>query len=141
MASTKQTSKNKTQNSKIDSIKSFIEDVTENVIEGATVVTETIKDTSTKAFVASSEFVEEASQRINNYTDKVSLHKEEKSILDRQNEIIHSFGEKTLNHYLKNDSVHKNFLTTKNVTELVNEYKGNLKNLTSIEKKLKKLNS
>ena len=141
MATKKQTSKNNKSGSTLDSLKNFIENVTDNVIEGATLVSEKIKDNSAKAFVAGSELVDEASQRIHDYSDKVSLQKEEKNITVRQSEIIFEFGEKTLNQYLKKDSVQKAFLTTKAVQDLVTEYNGNLKNLNSIEKKLKKLNS
>ena len=141
MATKKQTSKNNKSGSTLDSLKNFIENVTDNVIEGATLVSEKIKDNSAKAFVAGSELVDEASQRIHDYSDKVSLQKEEKKITERQSEIVYSFGEKTLNQYLSKDNVQKAFLTTKAVQELVTEYNGNLKNLNSIEKKLKKLNS
>lgn len=125
--------------SAFDSIKNFIGNVTDNVIEGTAVVTEKIKDSSAKAYVASAEIVEEANQRIHSYTDKMSLQKEEKNIEERQQEIIFNFGEKTLKHYIKTDTVHKPFLTTIQINSLVDEYKGNVKNLVSIEKKLKKL--
>ena len=131
---------NKKSVSKIDSIKKFFGSVTENVIEGATLVTETIKDNSAKAYVASTELVEEANQRIHLYTDKISLEKEEKNIIKRQKEIFGEFGEKSLSHYVKNESLHKAFLNTKSISELVDEFKGNQKNLNSISKKLKQLN-
>lgn len=141
MAKKKQTTTTKKSVSKLDSLKSFIENVTDNVIEGATLVSEKIKDNSAKVYVAGSELVEEANQRIHDYSDKVSLQKEEKKILERQEELTYLFGEKTLNQYLTKDSVQKAFLTTKVMQEIVEEYKGNNKNLNAIERKLKKLNA
>lgn len=141
----KKTSDKKTSDKKsisaLDSIKNFIGNVTDNVIEGTAVVTEKLKDSSAKAYVASSEIVEEANQRIHLYTDKISLQKEEKIITERQQEIIMSFGTKSLSHYVKTDTLHKPFLTGNEIAPLVEEYKGNIKNLISIEKKLKKLNN
>ncbi|WP_366186833.1 hypothetical protein [Flavobacterium ovatum] len=139
MANKKTSDKKST--STFDSIKNFIDNVTENVIEGTAVVTEKIKDSSAKAYVASAELAEEANQRIHLYTDKVSLQKEEKSILERQKAVIFEFGEKSLTHYIKTDTLHKPFLNTSEVSTLIEEYRGNLKNLISIEKKLKKLNN
>ncbi|SDZ94405.1 hypothetical protein SAMN05443667_101381 [Flavobacterium gillisiae] len=139
MANKKTSDKKST--SAFDSIKNFIENVTENVIEGTTVVTDKIKDSSAKAYVASAELAEEASQRIHLYTDKVSLQKEEKSIIERQKEITVDFGGKSLAHYIKTDTLHKPFLNTAEIATLVEEYKGNQKNLISIEKKIKKLNN
>jgi hypothetical protein len=139
MANKKTSDKKST--SAFDSLKNFIGTVTENVIEGTAVVTEKIKDSSAKAYVASAELAEEASQRIHLYTDKVSLQKEEKSIQERQKEIIFEFGEKTLIHYIKTDTLHKPFLNTTEVGALVEEFKANQKNLISIEKKIKKLNN
>lgn len=139
MANKKTSDKKST--SAFDSIKNFIENVTENVIEGTAVVTDKIKDSSAKAYVASAELAEEANQRIHLYTDKVSLQKEEKIIIERQKEITLDFGEKSLAHYVKTDTLHKPFLTGNEIASLVEEYKGNVKNLFSIEKKLKKLNS
>lgn len=127
--------------SAFDSLKNFIGNVTDNVIEGTAVVTDKIKDSSAKAYVASAELAEEASQRIHLYTDKVSLQKEEKSIQERQKEITFEFGEKSLAHYIKTDTLHKPFLNTTEVASLVEEFKANQKNIVSIEKKLKKLNN
>lgn len=141
MAKKKQTTTNKKTVSKLDTIKSFFGNVTDNVIEGATLVTEKIKDNSAKVYVVGSELVEEANQRIHDYSDKVSLQKEESKIQERQHELTLLFGEKTLNQYLTKDSVQKAFLTTKSMQELVEEFKGNKKNLVAIEKKLKKLNA
>ncbi|MCW2119110.1 hypothetical protein [Flavobacterium sp. 7A] len=139
MATKKNSDKNTT--SAFDTLKNFIGNVTDNVIEGTAVVTDKIKDSSAKAYVASTELVEDANQRIHSYTDKISLQKEEKSIIERQKEITADFGERTINQYIKTDTLHKPFLTTAEMTELVEEYKGNKKNLNSITKKLKKLNS
>jgi hypothetical protein len=139
MANKKNSEKKST--SAFDSIKNFLGNVTDNVIEGTAVVTEKIKDSSAKAYVASTEIVEEANQRIHSYTDKISLQKEEKNIEERQQEIIFAFGEKTLKQYIKTDTVHKPFLTSTEMTILVDEFKGNEKNLLSIAKKLKKLNN
>lgn len=130
-----------TSSSPLKSIKNFFENVTENVIEGATLVSEKIKDNSAKAYVAGSELVEEANEKIHNYSDKVSIEKEQKRLNTRQISLSNQFGATTLAHYLKNDSLHKTFLNQKAIENLVNEYKANHKDLVSLEKKLKKLNA
>ncbi|WP_339888320.1 hypothetical protein [uncultured Flavobacterium sp.] len=138
MAAKKDTSKKST--STLDTLKNFFENVTENVKEGATLVTEKIKDNSAKVYVASAELVEEANEKIHQYSDKVSLQKEQKRIEARQTEIVSEFGAITLSHYIKSGNLHKAFLTNKSVEDVVNEYKSNEKVLIAIEKKIKKLN-
>lgn len=126
--------------STIDSLKNFFGNVAENVKEGATLVTESIKDNSAKAYVAGSELVEEANEKIHQYSDKISLQKEQKNIETRQTEIVSEFGAITLEHYIKSGNLHKAFLTNKSVEDMVNEYKSNEKILVAIAKKIKKLN-
>lgn len=139
MATKKNTAKQEVKASPLASIKNFFETVSENVIEGATLVTEKIKDNSAKAYVAGSELVEEANEKIHNYTDKISLEKEQKRIEGRQVSISNEFGKLTLAHYLKNDSLHKAFLNQKGIESLVEEHKANQKELNAIAKKLKNI--
>ena len=120
-------------------LKKLIDNVTENVIEGATFVGEKVAETSAKAFVASSELVSETSEKIHEYTEKQTLQKEEKKIRNRQKEIISEFGEQTLKHYLMNDSLHKSFLTTKAISTLVEEYKTNESKSEVLTEEIKKL--
>lgn len=141
MATKKNTSKEVTKTSPLKSIKSFFETVSENVIEGASIVTEKIKDNSAKAYVAGSELVEETNEKIHKYTDKISLEKEQKRLENRQEKISNEFGKITLAHYLKNDSLHKAFLNQKGIESLVTAYKANEKELVAIDKKLKKINT
>jgi uncharacterized membrane protein YgaE (UPF0421/DUF939 family) len=138
---TKKNTTQKKEGNPLDTIRNFFETVTENVIDGATIVSEKIKDNSAKAYVASTELVEDINEKIHLYTDKVSLQKEQTKIQDRQAVLTNAFGALSLQHYLKNDSLHKSFLTTKAVSTLVDEFKANEKNLNTIEKKLNKLNS
>ena len=126
--------------STIDSLKNFFGNVAENVKEGATLVTESIKDNSAKAYVAGSELVEEANEKIHQYSDKISLQKEQKNIETRQTEIVSEFGAITITHYIESGNLHKAFLTNKSVEDMVNEYKSNEKILVAIAKKIKKLN-
>ncbi|WP_372754815.1 hypothetical protein [Mariniflexile sp.] len=127
-------------------LKSLIENVTENVAEGATYVaegasfvTEKFKETTAKAYVASAELVEEANEKIHHFTDKQALNKEKHKLEAAQETLTFKFGELTLAHYLKNDSLHKTFLNTKAIDNLVLEYKANQKLLLKVEKQLIKL--
>ncbi len=140
MATKKNKTENKVTSSKIDSLKSILGNVAENVIEGATLVTEKIKGKSAEVYVAGTELVEDANEKIHQFSDRVFLQKEHKRIENRQKEIVAKFGEETLRHYIKNESLHKAFLTTKIVDDLVNEHKLNNKNLIAIERKIKKIN-
>jgi hypothetical protein len=135
------TKKSNKEISSLDKLKNLFGTVKENVIEGATVVTDKIKEKSAEVYVAGSELVEDANDRIHMFTDKVSLQREQKTIESRQKEIHAKFGKIALTHYAKNDSLHKAFLTTKTVDDLVNEFKTNVKDLNSITKKLKKINA
>ncbi len=123
----------------LENVAEKLEDVSENVAEGATFVTEKVKETTAKAYVAGSELVEEANEKIHQFTDKQSLLKEKHRIEDAQANLTSKFGEITLQHYLKNESLHRTFLNTKAVSNLVLEYKANEKLLISVEKELKKL--
>ena len=117
--------------------KKLLDNVTENVKEGASFVGDKVAETSAKAYVASSELVSETSDKIHDFTEKQTLHKEESKIEKRQIEIKHQFGIIAFDHYLKNDSLHKPFLTSKNVEDLVNEFKANEKRMKAIAKELK----
>lgn len=139
MANKKKTPKQVEKTSALSTIKNFFETVSENVLEGATLVTEKIKDNSAKAYVAGSELVEEANERIHKYTDKISLEKEQKRLESQQLMLSNKFGALTLAHYLKNDSLRKTFLGQKSIDSIVEEYKANQQDLIAIEKKLKKL--
>ena len=127
-------------------LQKLIDNVTENVIEGATLVGEKVTEvgekvaeTSAKAYVAGSELVSEASEKIHDFTEKQALQKEQRGLLDRQDVLNFEFGKVTLEHYLKNDSLHKAFLTTKVVSSLVEEYQANEKRLKVVAKAIKKL--
>ena len=141
MAAKKSTKKNNDSTSTVDKLKSFFESVTENVKEGASIVSEKIKDNSAKAYVASAELVEEANEKIHVYTDKISLQSELKKLETRQIEISNEFGALTLEHYVEIGTLHKAFLSKKAIEDLVNEYKFNNKDIISITKKIKKLNN
>ncbi len=119
-------------------IKRLVDDVTENVKEGATFVGKKVAETSAKAFVASSDLVAETSEKIHEFTEKQAFQKTEKKVRDRQEELKFIFGELTLAHYLANDSLHKTFLTTKAVKDVVDEFKKNEKQLIEIAKEIKR---
>ncbi len=136
---TKEKSKKSFFKSLIENVTGKIEDVSENVAEGASFVSEKVKETTAKAYVAGAEFVEETNEKIHQFTDKQSLLKEKKRLEEEQAELTSNFGEITLMHYLKNDSLHKTFLNTKAVNDLVLEYKASDKQLISVKKALKKL--
>jgi hypothetical protein len=127
------------KNQKKGFISKFFGNVAENVIEGATLVGEKVAETSAKAYVASTELVSETSEKIHDFTEKQELHREEKKLNERQQTLKFSFGEVTLAHYLKNDSLHKTFLTTNAVSEIVDEYNSNQKRLKAIDKEIKKI--
>ncbi len=127
--------------SNLDKMKNFFGTVTENVIEGATIVTEAIKDNSAKAYVASAEIVEDANDKIHTYSDKILLQKEIKNMESRQVQLMNEFGAITIEHYVNSDSLHKAFLTTKAVSTIVEEYKENKSKIVLIEKKLKKISN
>lgn len=133
------TKKKDTSEKKKNIFQRVLGEVADNVKEGATFVGEKVAETSAKAYVASTEFVADTSDKIHDFTEKQGLHKEEKQIHERQQTIKFAFGEQTLAHYLKNGSLHKQFLTTQAVNDLVEEFKSNEKRLKSIDKEIKKL--
>ncbi len=130
---------NKTKKTKPNFFQKLIGNVAENVKEGALLVGEKVTETSAKAYVASTELVTETSEKIHEYTEKQTLLKEEKIILEQQQQLKLSFGDISLNHYLINDSLHKSFLTTKAVKVLVEKYKSNEKRIVAIHKEIKKI--
>ena len=113
--------------------------VAENVKEGASFVGEKVAETSAKAYEAGTELVHETSDKIHDFTEKQSLQKEEDKIEDRQKTLKYAFGELTLTHYLEADSLHKAFLSTKPVEEIVSEYKANQKRMRAIRKEMKEI--
>ncbi|PIE49628.1 MAG: hypothetical protein CSA39_01660 [Flavobacteriales bacterium] len=137
---------NKDKQEKKGFFKKIIDDVSENIKEGASFLGskaaeagEKVAETSAKAYVASSEFVSETSDKIHDYTEKQTLQKKEAKLEKRQVELSNKFGKITLKHYLKNDSLHKPFLTSKVVVEVIEEYKANEKEIKSIKRKIKQL--
>ena len=139
-------STNKKTTEKKGFFKKLFDNVTENVKEGASFVGEKVADvgekvaeTSAKAYVASSELVSETSEKIHDFTEKQTLHKEEGKLEKRQIELKHNFGVIAFDNYLKNDSLHKPFLTSKKVEEIVNEFKANEKRMKVITKELKQI--
>ncbi len=124
----------------------LFKNVTENVGEGANLVGEKVAEvgekvaeTSAKAYVAGSELVTETSDKIHDFTERQALQKEENKVVERQNELKFEFGQLTLDHYLKNDSLRRTFLTTKAVEAIVEEFQANKKRMKSIAKAIKKL--
>ncbi len=123
----------------IDNVSEKLDHVTENVVEGASFVTEKVKETTAKAYVAGTELVEDANEKIHQFTDKQSLNKEKHKLEEAQEELKHSFGSLTLENYLKNDNLNKSFLTTKKVQDVVEAYKENSIQLIKIKKAIKNL--
>ena len=131
-------STNKKTTEKKGFFKKLFDNVTENVKEGASFVGEKVADvgekvaeTSAKAYVASSELVSETSEKIHDFTEKQTLHKEEGKLEKRQIELKHNFGVIAFDHYLKNDSLHKPFLTSKKVEEIVKAKEKRMKDSTT----------
>lgn len=123
----------------IDNVTETLDHVTENVVEGASFVTEKVKETTAKAYVASTELVEDANEKIHQFTDKQSLNKELHKLEEAQEELKHTFGALALENYLKKDNLNKAFLTTKKVNNVVEAYKENSKELLKIKKAIKTL--
>ena len=98
-----------------------------------------MKETTAKAYVAGTELVEDANEKIHQFTDKQSLNKEKHKLEEAQEELKHSFGALTLENYLKNDNLNKSFLTTKKVQDVVKAYKENSVQLIKIKKAIKNL--
>ena len=119
--------------------KKLLDNVTGNVKEGASFVGEKVAETSAKAYVAGSELVSETSEKIHDFTEKQTLHKEEHKLEAKQVQLKHKFGVIAFDHYLKNDSLHKPFLTSQPVIEIVEEFKVNESRMKTITKELKKL--
>lgn len=119
--------------------KGIFNKIIDNITEGASVVGEKVKESTAKVYVAGSEIVSDTSDKIHQFTEKQNLQKEEKDFIKDQEELTYLFGKLTLEHYLKNDSLHKSFLTTKAVSEIVDSFKANEKKLKSIRKELKTL--
>jgi|GEM_PF-5484947 len=131
-------------------LKKFIDEVTTNVKEGASLVGEKVAEgalfvgekvaeTSAKAYVAGSDLVAETSDKIHDFTDKQMLNKEEHKLEARQKELKDKFGDLSLGHYLKNESLHKPFLTSQPISEIIDEFKANEKRMKVIIKEIKKL--
>lgn len=119
--------------------KGFFKSFVDNVKEGATFVGEKVAETSAKAYVASTELASEASEKIHDYTEKQTLHKEEHKIEARQIAIKHQFGVVAFDHYIETETLHKPFLTSEPVNVLVEEYKSNIARLEAITIELKEL--
>lgn len=119
--------------------KKLIDDVSSNVKEGASFIGEKVAETSAKAYVAGSELVSETSEKIHEFTEKQTLHKEEDKIEKRQAKIKHEFGIIAFDHYVENGTLHKPFLTSAPIQSLVDEYTANSTRLAEITKELKTL--
>lgn len=105
--------------------KKFIDDVTTNVKEGAAFVGDKVAETSAKAYVAGSELVSETSDKIHDFTEKQTLHKEEEKIAARQIKIKQEFGVMAFDQYLETKALEETFLNTDAVQNLWNEFKKN----------------
>lgn len=119
--------------------KKLIENVTENVVEGAAFVSEKVIETSAKAYEAGSELVAETSEKIHDFTTKQAMQKELNRLTKRQKELVSVFGKSTLEYYLKNDAVKKSFLTTQKMSSLVEEYTSNSTKMEKLENELNNL--
>jgi len=113
--------------------------VGEKVAEGASFVGEKVAETSAKAYVAGSEIVSDTSEKIHDFTEKQTLHKEEDKIEKRQKELTAIFGELAMNFFIEKEALNKAFLTTEEVVKVTEEHKTNRERLTEITKELKKL--
>ena len=119
--------------------KKFIDDVASNVKGGATFVGEKVAQTSAKAYIAGSELVSETSDKIHEFTEKQTLHKEEDKIEKRQVQISNLFGKLALDFYLEKDALNKAFLTSEPVAILLSELQTNKLRLQAITKELEEL--
>ncbi|MBO0592465.1 hypothetical protein I2486_13745 [Cellulophaga sp. E16_2] len=115
----------------------FIGNISDNVREGATFVGGKVAETSAKAYVTGTEIVHDTSEKIHDFTEKQSLHKEEDKIEERQNTLTLAFGQLCLTQYLETESLHKPFLTADAINGIVTEYKSNAKRMITIQKELK----
>lgn len=141
-----QTTTEETTTVKKGFFKTLLDNVTENVKEGASfvgekasIVGEKVAETSAKAYVASSELVSETSDKIHDFTEKQSLHKEETKIEKRQIELKHTFGVLSFDYYLINDNLHKPFLTSESIVAIVSEFNANELRLTEIALEIKEI--
>lgn len=142
----KNTEKESTAKPKKSFFKNLLDNVTENVMEGASYVGEKVAvaggkvaETSAKAYVAGSELVSETSDKIHDYTEKQTLLKEEAKLQKRQIQLKHNFGVISFDHYLENGTLHKPFLTSSNIVEIVEEFEANKNRLLAILKELEEL--
>lgn len=121
--------------------KGFFKQIVDNVSEGASLVTEKIKETSAKAYVSGNELVESTNEKIHNFTDRQALTKEKNKLEEQQKELTYNFGKQTLQNYLSEGHLHKVFLTKKAVNDIVETYKENAKRIKTLEKDIKKLDN
>ncbi|MFO7702441.1 MAG: hypothetical protein R6V37_05560 [Psychroflexus maritimus] len=121
--------------------KGFFKQIVDNVSEGASLVTEKIKETSAKAYVSGNELVESTNEKIHNFTDRQALTKEKNKLEEQQEELTYNFGKQTLQNYLSEGHLHKVFLTKKAVNDIVETYKENAKRIKTLEKDIKKLDN
>lgn len=119
--------------------KNLIDNVADNVKEGASFVGEKVAEGSAKAFVAGSEIVTETSEKIHDFTEKQSLQKEQHRLEERQIELKHLFGVVAFDHYLEKETLHKPFLTSTPISEILTEFKANENRLKVIAKEIHKL--
>lgn len=117
--------------------KKLLDNVTTNVKEGASFVGEKVAETSAKAYVASTELVSETSEKIHEFTEKQTLHKEEDKIEKRQKDLTNQFGKLALNFYFEKEALNKAFLTSEPANAVIEEHKANTKRLKAITKELK----
>lgn len=121
--------------------KKFFKQLVENVGEGASLVTEKIKESSAKAYVNGNELVEATNEKIHKFTDKQALTKEKHKLEDQQEQLTYDFGKWTLQNYILEGHLHKTFLTKKAVNDIVEAYKENVKRIQTLEKNIKKLDN
>lgn len=121
--------------------KGFFKNLVDNVSEGASLVTEKIKETSAKAYVTGNELVETTNEKIHNFTDKQALTKEKHKLEEQQEELTYDFGKQTLQNYLEEGHLHKAFLTKKAVNDIVENYQENAKRIKTLDKEIKKLDN
>ncbi len=136
----KSTKKNKNFfNELYEQSKENINELSKNISEGAIIVGEKIKETANMAYDAGTHVVEETNEKIQQLSEVRSLKNNMNELGKRQKELTTLFGEKTLNQYLSQGNLHKRFLTTNVISEIVEEYQSNEKTLKKLAKQLKTL--
>ncbi|HHP7241806.1 MAG TPA: hypothetical protein ACFCUD_09040 [Cyclobacteriaceae bacterium] len=131
---TSEESKNKLR----ESLEEFLGEFRENVMEGAKEVgkisaevfqkvKEDVSDyyeskiKHTNIYKTSNESFEKVSQNIKNAIDKFKGNWQMKQLSNERDQFAKEFGMAVYHEYMKNESVHKQFLTTKKISKMIEE--------------------